>query len=150
MLGVGNGDEVITTAFSWISTSETITQVGATPVTGSVALPHLRLQGISEPMMLLARSKDGVNIDVGDVFGAHHEEQSIHAIFFLVSPEDDPSQHLRLLAQLAGHVDKDEFMTRWLTSTTNQEMKEILLREDRFVSLNIKKGGPRHTFTSTR
>jgi dTDP-4-amino-4,6-dideoxygalactose transaminase len=32
MLGIGHGDEVITTAASWISTSETITQTGATPV----------------------------------------------------------------------------------------------------------------------
>ena len=32
MLGIGAGDEVITTACSWISTSETIGQTGATPV----------------------------------------------------------------------------------------------------------------------
>jgi dTDP-4-amino-4,6-dideoxygalactose transaminase len=32
MLGIGNGDEVITVANSWISTSETITQTGAKPV----------------------------------------------------------------------------------------------------------------------
>lgn len=32
MLGVGDGDEVITTASSWISTSETISQTGAVPV----------------------------------------------------------------------------------------------------------------------
>lgn len=32
MLGIGEGDEVITTAHSWISTSETISQTGATPV----------------------------------------------------------------------------------------------------------------------
>ena len=31
-LGIGTGDEVITVANSWISTSETITQTGATPV----------------------------------------------------------------------------------------------------------------------
>src|SRR5690242_20296501 len=32
MLGIGAGDEVITTAASWISTSETISQTGAQPV----------------------------------------------------------------------------------------------------------------------
>jgi dTDP-4-amino-4,6-dideoxygalactose transaminase len=32
MLGIGKGDEVITTACSWISTSETISQTGATPI----------------------------------------------------------------------------------------------------------------------
>src|SRR5258706_13809452 len=32
MLGIGVGDEVITVANSWISTSETISQAGATPV----------------------------------------------------------------------------------------------------------------------
>lgn len=32
MMGIGAGDEVITTASSWISTSETITQTGAKPV----------------------------------------------------------------------------------------------------------------------
>ena len=54
----------------------------------------------------------------------------------------DPSQHLRLLAQLAGHVDKEGFMTRWLTASTNQELKEILLREERFVSLQVESSGP--------
>lgn len=32
MLGIGEGDEVITVANSWISSSETISQAGATPV----------------------------------------------------------------------------------------------------------------------
>lgn len=32
MLGIGSGDEVITSAYSWISSSETISQTGATPI----------------------------------------------------------------------------------------------------------------------
>ena len=116
------------------------TRVGATPVTGGVALPHLRIPNIEQPTMVIARSREGLTIDVGDVFGEQHKEQSIHAIFFLVSPESDPSQHLRLLAQLAGHVDQDGFMARWLTATTNQDLKEILLREDRFMALRLEVG----------
>ena len=37
-------------------------------------------------------------------------------------------------------------MTRWLTATTNQEMKEILLREDMFVSIQLKKGTNTESF----
>ena len=116
------------------------TKIGATPRIGGVALPHLRMPDIDQPIMIIARSKEGVVIDVGDAFGGHHKEQSIHAIFFLVSPENDPSQHLRLLAQLAGHVDRESFMVKWLAASTNQQMKEILLREDRFLSLHLEVG----------
>ena len=116
------------------------TKIGATPVTGNVALPHLRLPHIDTPLMVIARSIEGVTIDIGGAFGEHHEEKSIRAIFFLVSPEKDPSQHLRLLAQLAGHVDKEGFMEKWLAASTNQQLKEILLREDRFLSLHLEVG----------
>jgi amino acid transporter/mannitol/fructose-specific phosphotransferase system IIA component (Ntr-type) len=116
------------------------TRVGATPVTGGVALPHLRVPDIEQPLMVIARSRAGISINIGDVFGEQHEEQAIHAIFFLVSPESDPSQHLRLLAQLAGHVDQEGFMAKWLSASTNQELKEILLREDRFMALRLEVG----------
>ena len=116
------------------------TRVGATPVTGGVALPHLRVPNIEQPLMVIARSREGISINIGDVFGEQHEEQAIHAIFFLISPESDPSQHLRLLAQLAGHVDQEGFMAMWLSASTNQELKEILLREDRFMALRLEVG----------
>jgi amino acid transporter/mannitol/fructose-specific phosphotransferase system IIA component (Ntr-type) len=116
------------------------TRVGATPVTGGVALPHLRVPNIEQPLMVIARSREGISINIGDVFGEQHEEQAIHAIFFLVSPESDPSQHLRLLAQLAGHVDQEGFMAKWLSASTNQGLKEILLREDRFMALRLEVG----------
>ena len=41
VLGIGEGDEVITTASSWISTSETIAQTGATPVFVDIDTYHL-------------------------------------------------------------------------------------------------------------
>ena len=55
-----------------------------------------------------------------------YEERSIHAIFFLISPEKDPSQHLRLLAQLAGHVDKEGFMGIDLSKKYLLKLKDIL------------------------
>ncbi|WP_109831578.1 DegT/DnrJ/EryC1/StrS family aminotransferase [Reichenbachiella versicolor] len=41
MIGVGSGDEIITSAQSWISTSEVISLTGATPVFVDIAEDHL-------------------------------------------------------------------------------------------------------------
>ncbi len=118
------------------------TGIGATPVTGGVALPHLRVDGINEPVLVLARSREGVVIDLGDAFSDSHRSQTVHAIFFLVSPEGDPSIHLRLLAQLASHVEQAGFMGRWLAAQSPQELKEILLRDERFLSIHLREGSP--------
>ena len=113
------------------------TRTGATPVTGGVALPHLRLPGIAVPHLVVVRSRDGIHISTGDVFGGTHESSNTHAIFFLVSPDEDPRQHLRILAQLAGQVSQEGFMHGWLGATDERQLKEILLRHDRHVVLHV-------------
>jgi amino acid transporter/mannitol/fructose-specific phosphotransferase system IIA component (Ntr-type) len=118
------------------------TRIGATPVSRGVSLPHLRLFGIEEPQMVIVRSLPGVEVDVMDVHGVHSPEQPIHALFFLVSPEEHPRQHLRILAQIAERVDDDGFMEDWMTARNEQELKEILLREERFLSLRLRRGSP--------
>ena len=43
MLGIKEGDEVITSAYSWISSSETISQTGATPVFVDIDIPNYNI-----------------------------------------------------------------------------------------------------------
>ena len=76
------------------------TQVGATPVTGGVALPHLRLQGLQRSHLVLVRCRNGLNLEVGSGMPGGKTSQRVQALFFMASPEDDPAQHLRLLAYL--------------------------------------------------
>jgi amino acid transporter/mannitol/fructose-specific phosphotransferase system IIA component (Ntr-type) len=129
-------------------TSETLvegflkgTRIGATPVAGGVALPHLRLPGIEAPQLVLVRCPKGVPVPVGDVLGGPEPAPyDTFAIFFLVSPDKDPGQHLRLLAELAGRVDQDEFISSWLAAEDEQRLKEILLRSDRYLSLPVVGG----------
>jgi dTDP-4-amino-4,6-dideoxygalactose transaminase len=57
MLGIGTGDEVITVANSWISSSETITQAGAKPVFVDIEPEYLTIDVNQIESKITARTK---------------------------------------------------------------------------------------------
>ena len=91
-------------------------------------------------MMVLARVPAGVYIDAGSEFLEHAADQAVYAVIFLLSPEGDAAQHLRVLAQVAQHVDDERFMKDWLAADSEQKLKEILLRDDRYLSVRLREG----------
>lgn len=114
------------------------TRIGSTPVTHGVALPHLKYAGLERPALVLVRSTPGIHIVANDPLTDHLEDQGVHAIFFLISNENDPAQHLRILAQIAGRVDDEGFSEEWLAAATDQDIREVVLRDDRFLSVLIR------------
>lgn len=115
------------------------TQVGATPVAKGAALPHLRLPGIEFSELVMIRTKKGVQIDIDCEFVDQQTLcEPVYAFFFLVSSDKNPSQHLRILAQIARHIDHNNFIKNWLHSKNEQQLKEILMQEDRYLSLLLK------------
>ena len=118
------------------------TRIGATPVTGGVALPHLRLDHIENPYMVIIRSLHGINPPNYVENTKEQENKKISAIFVLLSPENNPALHLRLLAQLAGSVEREDFLPMWADARSAQEIREVLLRNERFVSLVLLENTP--------
>ncbi|MDB3961422.1 amino acid permease [bacterium] len=118
------------------------TRVGATPVTRGVALPHLRLPDIPRPYLVVVRSRRGISIDVGESMPSTTSHRDVRAIFFLVSPAGDPALHLRILAQLAGCVEQEGFQEAWTSARSHQALREVLLRDDRYLSLVLEPGSP--------
>ncbi len=115
------------------------TRVGATPVTKGVALPHLSLEGLLNPEMVIVRAKSGVRLLAPDLeLSPDTPESTVHAIFFLISPKEDPGQHLRILAQIARRVDSPEFRLEWDSASDEAELKEVLLKEEHFLYLTIR------------
>jgi APA family basic amino acid/polyamine antiporter len=114
---------------------------GGTPVAYGAALLHTRFPDIDTSEMVLVRCAEGVRVDLGDEDLARQAAAvPIRAVFFLVSGEADPGRHLRILAQLAGRVEDESFMPAWLAGRHEQELKETLLRDDRFLSLKLTTG----------
>ena len=113
------------------------TRVGATPVAGGVALPHMRLDGLDRPHLVLMRCRQKLQIELGSGVPGSRSVIGVHAIFFMASPESDPAQHLRLLASLAGAVERDGFVDRWLDAQGPTEVKRALLRSEYSLTLRI-------------
>ena len=62
------------------------------------ALPHLRLPGLLSSELVLVRVHDGMQIVILDEFGEEmSQDQPVYALFFLLSSEENPGQHLRIL-----------------------------------------------------
>lgn len=121
------------------------TRVGATPVSGGAALPHMRLADLALPAMVIARCEVGLHINLET--SVDDEESGnipVHAIFFLVSPESNPTQHLRVLSQIATRIDNESFLRKWGDAQNEHELKEILLRDEHFVSFFIDRDNRTH------
>ena len=120
-------------------------KIGATPISNGAALPHIRITEIERAELVMVRTKAACYVEAPDFSGKVKLQGPIHAFFFLVSPNKNPGQHLRILAQIAGRVDDENFLKDWLFARDEQELKEILLRDERFLSLNIRKDKPTST-----
>ncbi|MCA1933746.1 MAG: PTS sugar transporter subunit IIA, partial [Calditerrivibrio sp.] len=65
-----------------------------TGVGNGVAIPHARLNGIKKPIIAVGISEFGID------FGSRDGELA-HLIFLILTPENDPSIQLELLADIA-------------------------------------------------
>ncbi|MEM9664459.1 MAG: amino acid permease [Bacteroidota bacterium] len=111
---------------------------GITPVSNGACLPHQRLASVSTSHLVLVRSRPGLFLpDADHSPAAVMADERMHAFFFLISPEDPPGQHLRTLASLASRIDEGHFMQDWLEAAHAHDLKELLLRHDRYFTLQL-------------
>ena len=105
---------------------------GNSLLTRSVALPHLRLSETDQPMLLLVRCRQGVALSFEELhFEANRGEDSTNnavlAFIFLVSPEDKPRLHLRILSEIVKHIDSDAFLQAWKMAESEDDIRLALL-----------------------
>ena len=110
---------------------------GLTPMSQGVVLPHLHLDSIPGPRMVLARVRGGIEIDTGEPDVPPADDEPIQAAFFLASPKADRSRHLRTLAQIAGRVDDGSFLLELREAEDDLELREVMLRDEHMLVVEV-------------
>lgn len=114
---------------------------GVIPVGHSAALKHIRIDEEIDTEAALVRMKDGLEIK-GEPFEENEdiEDEKLHCLIYLVSSSKKSGQHLRILAHLAEMIDSVDFYDRWMNADDESELREILLRDERFINIILKEG----------
>ncbi|MDO4550622.1 MAG: PTS sugar transporter subunit IIA [Planctomycetia bacterium] len=96
-------------------------ELGSTGIGRCVAVPHTKHSSIKKMVGTVAVSPGGVKFDSLD-------GQPVHVLFMLVSPPDDPNEHLRALEHISRQL-RDEMFRRFIMQVKSQEEVCQLLEE---------------------
>ncbi len=94
-------------------------RLGSTGLGHGVAIPHGRINGLTEPVGAFVRLKHGVDFDAQD-------RKPVDLLFALLVPQEATDVHLQLLAQLARMFSDSAFTKRLRATRDNQELYALL------------------------
>jgi len=99
-------------------------ELGSTAIKEGVAIPHCKLKGIEEPVVVLAVSRKGVEFHAPD-------GKRSHIIFLVVTSPHNPSQNLQILASIAHLVRKARSLQKKiLEADTVGRILEVIREEE--------------------
>jgi mannitol/fructose-specific phosphotransferase system IIA component (Ntr-type) len=99
-------------------------KLGSTAIGEGVAIPHCKIKGVRDPVVLMAVSKKGVDF--------HSLDENPTFVFFLVvSSPENPSLNLQILAAIAHLVRKaNSFLKKILETKSISDILEIIKEEE--------------------
>lgn len=103
-------------------------KLGSTAVGEGCAIPHCKINGLEEPLILLAVSRKGIPVDSIDGKPAY--------IFILVvSPSENPSLNLQILAAVAHMIrGSRQLLKKIRKSRSGREILDIIREEEENLS----------------
>ncbi len=104
-------------------------QMGETPIGSNIALPHARIKGVERHGLVIVHSKQGITLEQAD--------EPVYALFILISPKEDPGQHLRFLAELANRAESIDFAGDWRNLGNQEDIRNRFVRSGEVAELRI-------------
>lgn len=98
-------------------------KLGSTAIGDGVAIPHCKMKGTKNPIVMLAISKKGVNFHSLD-------GNPSHIFFLVVSSPDNPSLNLQILASIAHLVRKSNSLLKRILDAKSINTTLDIIREE--------------------
>ncbi|MGD8534324.1 MAG: PTS sugar transporter subunit IIA [Candidatus Aminicenantes bacterium] len=98
-------------------------ELGSTAIGEGVAIPHCKMKGVKNPIILLAISKK--NVDFKSLDG-----NPSNIFFLVVSSPDNPSLNLQILAAIASLVRKSGSLLKKIMNAENISAILEIIREE--------------------
>ncbi|GIW75793.1 MAG: PTS fructose transporter subunit IIA [Phycisphaerae bacterium] len=96
---------------------------GSTGFGKGVAVPHVKHPSVKKMVATVGRSVQGIDF-------AALDSQPVYSIFLLLSPENQPQQHLQAMNIIFSNLQKDMFRKFLRQSDTRQKIVELLDEAD--------------------
>ncbi|HEY2159515.1 MAG TPA: PTS sugar transporter subunit IIA [Isosphaeraceae bacterium] len=94
-------------------------ELGSTGIGQGVAVPHTRHPTAGRLIGTVALSRQGVDF-------AALDGEPVDIFFLLISPPNQPGDHLRALENISRHLKDDEFVSFLRQAKTREQVTEVL------------------------
>jgi PTS system nitrogen regulatory IIA component len=98
-------------------------QNGSTGFGKGVAVPHVKHSSVQKMAGTIGRSSGGIDF-------AALDHQPVYSVVLLLSPENQPQQHLQAMNIVFSNLQKDMFRRFLRQSTTRQAISDLLDEAD--------------------
>lgn len=105
--------------------------IQATRLKQGVYFKYVQLEGLRMPEMVAIQCQGGLTMPA---FG----DEKIHALIFLVTPEEQPLLHMRIIGHMAELIEAEEFLDRWVSAKNERSLKEVLLSDERLIHIRLR------------
>ena len=102
-------------------------ELGSTGIGQGVAVPHTRHPTVQKLVGTVALSKKGVDF-------AALDGDPVNIFFLLISPPNQPGDHLRALENISRHLKDEKFVNALRQAKTREAVVELLQEADQVVS----------------
>ncbi len=103
-------------------------KLGSTGIGDGVAIPHGKIQGIEDIVVVFGRSKKGIEFDSVD-------KKPVSLFFLLLAPENSAGDHLKTLAKISKMLKTASIREKLIIAKTAGDLYQTIIDQDESCSL---------------